>query len=605
LFHFEGGFPDLARRQPRFVSLNQNGLANDNVFRVFEDRSRGLWIGGFDGGVARWQRPAGSWRTFSDADGLPPLSRTSSRVSAFAEDRSGLMWVGFYEGGVARLRGGRFESFTPGEGAPAGLITAIAADAKGRIWIASSQQGLVRVDDPGAPRPAFTRLTSSDGIATDNVRCLTEDRWGRIYAGTSRGIDRIDPESGTVRHYTVGDGLASDFVMSAFRDRSGALWFGTMSGLSRMDPVAPDAPRTDGDAPPVLISGIRIRGISQPLSELGESAPPPMTLSSDQNQLQVDFFAVTLASAGALKYQYRLEGTDADWSPATDLRRVNYARLDAGSYRFLVRAVRPDGTVSASPAVVSFRVLPPIYLRWWFLTLAAGAVGAVGVAAYQVRVRQLLRLERVRARIATDLHDDIGASLSQIAILAEVARQRSARDLPGAGDPLARIAETSRGLVDSMSDIVWAVNPEADSLSDLVHRMRRFAEDTLGASDIELTFRAPEGGEDLRMGPDIRREILLLLKESVTNVAKHSRCTSVTIDFECDRHRLRLRIADDGVGFDPAKATDGNGVASMRRRVQALAGSLTIDSAPGRGTRIDLTLDRRRLPGETGGLLQS
>jgi signal transduction histidine kinase len=202
----------------------------------------------------------------------------------------------------------------------------------------------------------------------------------------------------------------------------------------------------------------------------------------------------------------------------------------------------------------------------------------------------------VRSRIATDLHDDIGASLSQIAILAEVARQRVrplVRD-PADSDataPLARIAETSRTLVDSMSDIVWAINPDVDTLSDLVHRMRRFVEDTLGAADLELIFRAPDPSHDLKLGADVRREVFLVLKESVTNIAKHAQATRVAIDLEIDRRRLHLRVADNGRGFDPAVSTDGNGVASMRRRVQALGGHLVIDSRAGAGTTISFDIE--------------
>jgi signal transduction histidine kinase len=344
-----------------------------------------------------------------------------------------------------------------------------------------------------------------------------------------------------------------------------------------------------------------VAGVAQTVSEVGEVAPASVTMSPDRNQIEIGFFGFSFEVGAPLRYQYRLEGAQADWSAPTDLRRVNYARLAPGGYRFIVRAVRADGAVSTSPAGVSFRVLPPFYARWWFITLVAATVGAAALVLYRARVAQLLRVERVRARIATDLHDDIGASLSQIAILAEVARERLSHPPPGpapaesaAAEPLARIAETSRGLVDSMSDIVWAINPEVDSLSDLVHRMRRFVEDTLGAGDVEVVFRAPESAADLRLGADVRREVFLILKESVTNIAKHAHATRVAIDVESDRRRVWLRIADDGRGFDPGVATDGNGVASMRRRVAALGGRLVIESAPGRGTTITLDIQRQR-----------
>jgi signal transduction histidine kinase len=389
-------------------------------------------------------------------------------------------------------------------------------------------------------------------------------------------------------------------VTSAIRDAAGALWFGTISGLSRLD-VSDDRSSGAVVAPAVFIGSLTVAGVPQAVSEVGEVEPASVTMSPGQNQIEIGFFGFSFETGSPLRYTYRLEGAQTDWSAPTDLRSVNYARLSPGSYTFQVRAVRADGAISVEPASVALRVMPPFYLRWWFIGIVAATAAGAVLALYRVRVAQLLRVERVRARIATDLHDDIGASLSQIAILAEVARERMKHPPPGpasaepaAAEPLARIAETSRGLVDSMSDIVWAINPEADSLSDLVHRMRRFAEDTLGAGDIEVVFRAPDSSEDLPVGADVRREIFLILKESVTNIAKHANATRVSIDVESNGRRVWLRVADNGRGFDPGVATDGNGVASMRRRVAALGGHLAIESAPGRGTTITLDVERRK-----------
>jgi ligand-binding sensor domain-containing protein/signal transduction histidine kinase len=586
---------DLARLSPRAIYTAGRGLPSDNVFRVFEDRQNNIWIGTAPGGLVRWERASGAWREYSEADGMPPSRGTASMVSAFAEDRTGTLWVGFHDGGVGRLRNGRFELFGAAERAPLGLITALYLDAAGRLWIGSSQAGLTRVDEPGAARPVFTPMPSDSGLTSANVRCVTEDASGRIYAGTSRGIHRLDPATGRVKHFGAGEGLASEFVTAALRDAQGMLWFGTISGLSRLDPTDEASRSAETGPARVLISAIRVRGTSQRISELGDPEPGALTLGPDQNQMEIEFFEPSFDAGESLKYQYRLEGTDAGWSPPTELRSVNYGRLPSGSHQFLVRSVRSGGAVS-TPAIVSFTVLPPIYARWWFISLAVLLVGAAVLALYRVRVAQLLRVERVRARIATDLHDDIGASLSQIAILAEVAQQVPAQSQADPDGPLALIADTSRGLVDSMSDIVWAINPEVDSLSDLVHRMRRFAEDTLSVSDIDLTFRAPELRQDPTLGPEIRRELFLILKESVTNIAKHAECKRVTIELESDRRRLRLRVTDDGKGFEPAQRTDGNGLANMRRRVAALAGRLSIQSKPGAGTTIELDVPLRPAP---------
>ncbi len=579
---------DNLARPPRAVYTRANGLPSDRVFKLFEDRQGDFWIGLAPDGIVRWQKSSGMWRVYSETDGVPRTGGVRAMASAFVEDAAGNLWVGFYDGGVARLQTGRFQVFAAADGVPAGLISTLYLDNSGRLWIGSTQSGFARVDDPDAERPMFAPVPSTRGL---NIRCATEDSSGRIYAGTSRGVYRINPASGRVQHFGVGEGLASEFVTAAFRDAQGRLWFGTISGLSRLDP-AKDEWSSDSQPPRVLISALRVRGVPQRISELGDEEPDALTLAPDQNQLEIEFFGASFHSGESLKYQYRLEGIDDEWSPPTDLRSVSYGRLSPGSYHFAVRSVRSDGVVGAMTAAVTFTVLPPIYARWWFISLAAVLTWAAGFAVYRARVAQLLRVERVRARIATDLHDDIGASLSQMAILAEVARQRGEGSGSETGDALGRIAETSRGLVDSMSDIVWAINPEADSLADLVHRMRRFAEDTLSGSDIDLTFRAPDTREDLKLGADMRREIYLILKESVTNIAKHAACTSVTVEFTCDRHRLRLHVTDDGKGFDPAEKTDGNGVASMRRRVAALDGTLLIESTLGHGTSIVLELAR-------------
>src|SRR6185369_1469118 len=210
--------------------------------------------------------------------------------------------------------------------------------------------------------------------------------------------------------------------------------------------------------------------------------------------------------------------------------------------------------------------------------------------------RRLIELERVRTRIATDLHDDIGASLSKIAILSDVAGQELS---PMKGSPaLAQIADTSRDCVDAMSDIVWAVNPQRDHLSDLTHRMRRFAEDLLDAKDIDFTIRSTLEDKDVHLGADLRREVYLNFKECINNLVKHSDCTEAAVAFSINGPWLVISITDNGKGFEPAtngnsSGMGGHGLASMQRRANALGGSLKIDSGIGRGTNVTLRVPIR------------
>jgi signal transduction histidine kinase len=298
-----------------------------------------------------------------------------------------------------------------------------------------------------------------------------------------------------------------------------------------------------------------------------------------------------------LRYQYRLEGASEDWSQLADQRTVNFANLAPGSYRFQVRAVNAAGVMSQSPASSSFTILRPIWQRWWFLLLAGMSAGLVAYALYRYRVARLVELERVRTRIATDLHDDIGSNLSLIAMVSEVAHQQAKPGDRQMADWLSLVAGTSRETVDSMSDIVWAVNPKRDRIPDLIRRMRRVAEDLFNARHIEFHFAISDQEKDIKLGAETRREVFMIFKEAVNNLVRHSQCTRAEVEFQIEQSRLRLRLRDDGKGFDLATASDGNGLQSMRRRAENLGAELEVLSRPGAGTTVTLLapLDRRNI----------
>jgi signal transduction histidine kinase len=310
----------------------------------------------------------------------------------------------------------------------------------------------------------------------------------------------------------------------------------------------------------------------------------------NQNHIQIDFFALSFRMAENLRYQFKLEGADIDWNAPTDQRSVTYASLSPGTYHFMVRAISADGTASLTPATVSFTILRPIWQRWWFLSLAGLFLIAGAYVMHKYRVNRLLELERVRTRIATDLHDDIGASLSQIAILSEVVRQKVGRDDAAVTEPLSQITTSSSELMGTMSDIVWAIDPHKDRLADLTQRMRRFASDVLTARNIDFEFHAPDAQRNLNLGADVRRQIFLVCKESINNIVRHSVCSRATIDFRVNRDWLTLVISDNGQGFDTARESDGHGLVSMRQRAKEMGGTLEITSQSGEGTTVTLKM---------------
>jgi signal transduction histidine kinase/ligand-binding sensor domain-containing protein len=587
---------DLAQTNPGAIYTTKDGLGGNDIFRLYEDSRGDVWIGAWGGThLTRWERSTGRFHVFTSSEGW-----TGGEPTSFREDRAGDIWVGQWADGLARFRGGHFTWLNKADGFPEGSVFSIFSDHAGRLWAGTTHGGLVRIDDPAAEHPRFTVYTTRQGLSSNDVRALTEDHWGRIYFWTGRGVDRLKPESGAIRHYTEADGLVttgSDHNV-AFCDRHGTLWFG-LEGLSRLDPE-PDRP--DAPAPPIRITKVRIRGAEYPTSELGETDLSGLLLQPSQDEIQIEFASLNFAVGDVIKYQYKLEGADAGWTVPSDLRVVNYPHLSPARYRFLVRAINADGLVSSASATVNFRLLPPVWRRWWFLTLASLLAASLVYWAYRFRLERLLELERVRTRIATDLHDDIGSSLTQIAIMSEVARQRAAETEPQVAEPLGKVADLSRELVDSMSDIVWAINPRRDHLSDLAQRMRRFASDVFSAQDVDLAFHGPPEEAGAMLPADLRRQVFLIFKESVNNIARHSKPKRVEIDLRLEGSTLLLKVRDDGKGFDLARehGAGGHGLASMQQRAQSLGGRLHLISQPGGGACVvleaPLNLPRRKNP---------
>jgi signal transduction histidine kinase len=271
---------------------------------------------------------------------------------------------------------------------------------------------------------------------------------------------------------------------------------------------------------------------------------------------------------------------------------VTFANLSPGTYRFAVRAIDADG-VSSAPAGFAFTVLAPLWQRWWFVALAVGAIAVAANTLIRRRLARQLEIAQMRARIATVLHDDIGANLTRIAVLSEVVRQRQPHGTDD--EPLASIAAVARESMSSMSDIVWAIGPGHDSVADLVRKMREYAGEVL--ADVHVTFDDPENERVGRLSVDVRREVYLVFKEAVNNTARHADASQVRVIVRLDGAGLTLEVEDNGVGFDAGVDADSTGLASMHKRADRLGGTLIIDSAPGVGTRLRLTVpvSRRRI----------
>lgn len=456
---------ELNGRKPTSVYTDQNGLMANETNSVFEDSHGDLWIGTDPAaarhGVTRWERATGKFHHhYFTENGL----REDGYLASMTEDRAGNLWFAFGEGGLRRYRDGRFLELEPKEGSVPHSVMSVFTDSQGRLWIASGISGLVRVDDPASEHPAIRRYTIADGLTSNNIRCITEDLFGNIYVGTVRGVNRLSPETGHIKYYGTGDGLSGDFVSSAHRDRSGVIWFGTFSGLSKLVPE-PDVTT----APPApLISRVRIAGVDYSISPLGQTQLVAPEQAANRNNLEVDFFSINPSGSEGTRYQYRLEGADQNWSEPTTQRSVTFANLRPGQYRFVVRSLNADDVVSDRPATLSFRILPPIWQRWWFITLAllfvAGSILALD--RYRVaRARELASALSVSQNLTNELTQqgaELGKAHRALALDFQVTRILAESATPGEAAP--RILKAICEATDWPIGALWYLDDEASVL---------------------------------------------------------------------------------------------------------------------------------------------
>ncbi|HTP12807.1 MAG TPA: two-component regulator propeller domain-containing protein, partial [Bacteroidota bacterium] len=542
------------------------------AFRVYQDRRGSLWVSlrGFgpgQNGLLRIDRATGRFTPIGETQGLPP----SHSAVCICEDSSGGIWFGFYQGGIARFFGDTLRFFAGGRTVPDGMITSIMFDRSGKLWIGSNQSGVTCIDNPFDENFHARTYTEKEGLSSNNVRCLLDDRWGRIYAGTARGVTQLDPNTGRVRYYTIRDGLPADFVTTAMRDRSNNLWFGTSDGVARLNP---QPPASGSRELPVFFSGLEIAGVRYPLAPLGELSLPQIEFQPNETSLHIGFFSVGTNAGEVVRYQYRLRGTKDLWSPPSQDQSVHFENLSPGDYEFEVKAVSSTGNESLVPARFPFTILAPIPARWWFKALVAIFIFAAGYVAYRYKVSTLLRLERLRLRIASDLHDDVGSALTKISVYSEVIQ--SVSDLKKVHSVSRQIGDLSREVIRTFSDVVWSIDTKHDSYGELAARMKTFALDVLSPKDVRVEFSSSGIDPSESVPVEVRQNLYLIFKEAVNNVVRHSSAGSVEIALQKTDRELRLAIHDDGKGFPEGAVERGHGFRNMRARAALLHGTLDI-----------------------------
>jgi signal transduction histidine kinase/ligand-binding sensor domain-containing protein len=690
----------LDRLRPRIIELlgTDTGLPYESVRSVCEDASGAIWVATRNGILARWQN--NTWGILPEETNEP-----AGNFSCVAADPKGGLWIGTRDHGFYHLQDGKYQNWRQVDGlssddvrsimessngdlfvatdTPSRLqrlhdgtlralkapsqtrsIRALTQDAAGRVWVASADGRLLRVDGDqlldetpnitnrlasirclyatedgslwigyagwglGCLKDGnYSRISTAQGLYDDYVSQMVADDRGWLWCAGNHGVFEMQLDQlretlqGKARVHSItfsrGEGFANlqptyENVPGAMRSRDGRLWFPMYTGLAV---VHPDRVPVDMPPPPVLVERAAVDG--QTVGLYDRYLPPPVTASNvaslespgsvklrlppNMHQLDFEFTALSFTLPENVEFQYRLKGLDDNWSGYTTTRNVSYTRLSHGDYSFEVRACNIAGTWDPDPVSLSFEVTPFYWQTWWFRLsiLAAFTAGVVAVVRYVSFQRlhhrlQLLEqqaaVQKERARIAKDIHDDLGADLTQIAFLGELAQQDRSEPEKVA-ERIGTISSTARQAVKSLDEIVWAVNPRNDTLPHLIDYAGQFAVDYLRPTGIRCRLDFPEQIPPRQLSTNLRHNLFLVIKEALHNIVKHAGATEIWLRVDLREEMLEMVIEDNGRGF--AQAPDNalaDGLRNMRQRLAEIGGECRVESQLDSGTRVILRL---------------
>ena len=338
-------------------------------------------------------------------------------------------------------------------------------------------------------------------------------------------------------------------------------------------------------APAVIINRLRTGNTEQYLVSLKQQ----QWNVSFKDAIEIEVSAINFSNEKGNRIYYQLEGRDNDWKELTGNPVIRYDQLPPDNYIFKVKARNGDA-VWSKETILSFKVMPPFWRTWWFISLAILATAGILFVIYRYRLQKALEMERLRTRIATDLHDDIGATLSSISMYSQAVKTQLKEKNPHLENVLDKMGENSRDMVNSMSDIVWAINPENDEGEKLIQRMENYARDICAVKGVQLKFEADDKIKSLRLPLEHRKNIYLIFKESLNNALKYSCAKNIMVSVGKNGNEIILTIQDDGKGFNPETVKKGNGLKNLYTRATEINGQIKIISAENKGTTIELTV---------------
>lgn len=601
-----------------------NDLSYSSVWSLYKARNGKIWVGCQAGRIMIYDSATQKFeKLIADAFGL----RT---IRTITEDQQSNIWFGTQYGTIVKYDAAlkQFIRYADYSKEAVGNINHLMVDRNNILWACTTGLGLLKINVSNG-KVIEQYLHSSTDLSTlsgNLVRRILEYN-DSLMIVSATGINIFNTKTKKFSYITTADELPSNSVAGLLKDASGNIWAGLNGGLVKVSWPSKKIEifgTGDGivntvfqqDAMQLLSDGRLVAGTTKDFiyfhpRQFKSNKPPPdikitsfrvfqhelnidsilmqddkVRLSSDQNFIAIDFSALTYLN-NKLYYYYKLEGVDKNWIKTNDLT-ATYTYLNGGNYTFMVRSENGDGVTSRNITTLKIYIRPAFYVTWWFFFLLAAAIGGMLYYFYRGRVNRILDMQKVRGRIARDLHDDMGSTLSTINILSEMAKFKIDKDTAVTKDYITKISDNSHRMMEAMDDIVWSINPMNDSMQKITARMREYATSLLEAKDIEYTFHVDEAIKRIKLDMEARRDFFLIFKEAVNNLVKYSQCKHANIKIETYDYTMVMKIQDDGIGFKVADADSGNGLTNMKKRAQSLNSKFSIESKPGLGTKITL-----------------
>ncbi|HMB41453.1 MAG TPA: two-component regulator propeller domain-containing protein [Balneolaceae bacterium] len=540
----------------------------ESVRKVFEDEEKDeFWIATYNDGVFRYSEEG--YIRYHAGNGL--LNNTVMDVK---KSENGDIWLATY-GGVSIFDGDSFRHITIADGIPSNGVIHIYKDNINRTWL-STFNGVAILEEE-----RIIRLPESENSEIISYFTI-QDRDGRYYVGTNQGLYKVDPESlvnstdpitrlKSFRLYNKNQGLISNELNAggSLLASDGSIWLGSVEGVSQF---FPENVRHSSIPPGIEFEEIMASGNMLHSTQ-------HVVLDDDQNFLQFSFKGLSFEAPDQVIYEYRMRGLEQGWQLTRD-SQIRYPSLSPGEYEFQVRAYNADGVPSAELSEFSFEILYPFYLRWWFLMLVSLLLMAFGFFLYRYfGIRKQVDIERMRVQIASDLHDDVGSSLTEIALQTDLLQAGPGND--EIKNTMKQLGEQSRKIVSSLDDIVWSIDSRNDTAGDLTDRMQDYVNQVLSQKDIEVHYDFDDLKMQEKLPVDVKENVYLIFKESINNIAKHSNATKVVIRFSFSGKHYQLTIHDNGTMGQNESRKSGQGLRNMRMRAERIGSDIQISENGG------------------------